>query len=129
MAIFHLAIPTHDLDAAAKFYTEKLGATQGRRYKDHVNFNFFSHQVVCHLAPDQIPKELSMYPRHFGVIFDNKEDFDAAHAHCVKSDAPFFEQRFLRFEGKPEQHETFFIADVSNNLIEFKYYYDQQYNY
>jgi len=69
MALFHLAIPTHDLDAAAAFYTEKLGAQQGRRYNDHVNFNFFEHQLVCHLAPDDIPKELNMYPRHFVVYF------------------------------------------------------------
>jgi len=62
-------------------------------------------------------------------IFTNKADFDAAHEQCLSSGAPFFQERFMRFEGKPEQHETFFIADVSNNLIEFKYYYYQKYNY
>lgn len=129
MAIFHLAIPTHDTDAAADFYTKALGATVARRYDDRVTLKFFNHQVVCHLAPEDIPTEIKMYPRHFGITFDNKADFDTTYERCQQSGFPLYRERFMRFGDLPEKHETFFIADLSNNLIEFKYYYDQQFNY
>nr|VFK47820.1 MAG: hypothetical protein BECKTC1821D_GA0114238_10525 [Candidatus Kentron sp. TC] len=56
-AVFHQAIPTHDLDAAVAFYEGKLGCTLARRYDDRVTFNFFDHQIVCHLHPDKIDVE------------------------------------------------------------------------
>lgn len=129
MAIFHLAIPTHDIDASADFYTKALGATVARRYDDRVTLKFFDHQVVCHLAPEDIAKEIKMYPRHFGITFENKEAFDTTYTRCEQSEFQLYRERFMRFADKPEKHETFFIADLSNNLIEFKYYYDQQFNY
>jgi extradiol dioxygenase family protein len=127
--VFHLAIPTHDLDAAEAFYTQVLGAVRARRYDDRVTFNFMGHQVVCHLAPDEIDREIKMYPRHFGMTFLDLDDFNAVHQQCTRSGHPFFENRFTRWPEKPERHETFFVADPSNNLIEFKYYEDPRFVY
>ena len=48
--VFHLAIPTHDLDAAQEFYVTKLGCKLARRYDDRITLDFFGDQVVCHLT-------------------------------------------------------------------------------
>ena len=47
---FHLAIPTHDLDAAQDFYVTRLGCKLARRYPDRITLDFFGDQVVCHLT-------------------------------------------------------------------------------
>ena len=51
--VFHLAIPTHDLDAAQDFYVTKLGCKLARRYHDRITLDFFGDQVVCHLTPGE----------------------------------------------------------------------------
>lgn len=128
-SVFHLAIPTHDLDAAEEFYTKAMGAAKARRYDDRVTFNFFGDQIVCHLAPDKIDPEPEMYPRHFGVTFVNGEDFDRVYESCKSAGVRFFKELFSRFEDKPERHRTFFVIDPSNNLLEFKHYEDPKFVY
>ena len=126
--VFHLAIPCRDLDAAAEFY-QKLGCQICRRYDDRITINFFGDQVVCHLAPEKIDAKPEMYPRHFGVTFQSRERFDAALAHATKERLDFFARPATRFAGKAEEHRMFFLKDPSNNLIEFKYYYDERMMY
>lgn len=62
MNIFHLAIPTHDLDAATEFYVEALNARPARRYHDRQTFNFFGHQLVCHLDEELVPDPEPLRP-------------------------------------------------------------------
>jgi len=123
-SVFHLAIPCADLDKAKAFYVDKLGCELARRYDDRITLNFFGDQVVCHLAPNDIDTSPKMYPRHFGVTFSNKEKFNKLHEAATKNGAEFFKGLFVRFEGKQEEHYTFFLKDPSNNLLEFKYYLD-----
>ena len=127
--IFHLAIPTHDIALSEDFYTRVIGAQRARIYDDRVTFKFFDHQIVCHLAPDEIDKSVKMYPRHFGMTFIEKAEFDKLYQKCLESGYPFFQERTMRWPERPEKHETFFIADPSNNLLEFKYYLDSKYAY
>jgi len=66
------------------------------------------------------------YPRHFGVSFANAEDFDRL--------LRFRKLRVLSgpelsFEGTAEQHRTIFLADPSNNVLEFKNYDDSRLQY
>lgn len=35
-----------------------------------------------------------MYPRHYGIILENKEDFDILYLKCTENKAPFFEDLF-----------------------------------
>lgn len=121
---FHLAIPCHDLDAAAQFYVGTLGCQLGRRYDDRVSIGFFGHQIVCHLAPDKVDAAPEAYPRHFGMTFRNKSDFDTVVERVQKSDEEFFQEPSVRFPGRRESHDTFFLKDPSNNILEFKYYHD-----
>jgi extradiol dioxygenase family protein len=128
-AVFHLAIPTHDLDAAEDFYVRVLGAARARRYDDRVTFNFFNHQVVCHLAPQEIDREVKMYPRHFGMTFVDHAEFDRVHARAKATGWPFFKELSVRWPEKAERHEMFFLCDPSNNLIEFKHYAEPRFIY
>ena len=47
---FHLAFPVHDLQAARAFYGELLGCPEGRSDTQWIDFDFFGHQIVTHLA-------------------------------------------------------------------------------
>ena len=126
MSIFHLAVPSHDLALSKAFYTDCFAATVGREYEHYIIFNFFGHQVVTHLDPDSIPKDVTMYPRHYGIIMETREDFDKIYNSCKQAKAPFFEDLFERYQHKKGWHFSFFVSDPSHNLIEIKYYVNKE---
>jgi extradiol dioxygenase family protein len=120
---FHLAIPARDLDEAQAFYVGGLGCHLARRYPDRITLDFFGDQVVCHLS-DRFDADPGLYPRHFGVTFHDREDFDAVLFLAVQRNLPFFATVQPRFKDLVEEHQTFVLRDPSNNLIEFKHYRD-----
>lgn len=126
--VFHLAIPARDLDEAQDFYVARLGCQLARRYEDRITLNFFGDQVVCHLSEDW-EREPRMYPRHFGVTFRNRDDFEAVLFCAETRDIPFFSPCQPRFKDKVEEHLTFVLRDPSGNLIEFKHYLDHRMMY
>lgn len=121
--VFHLAIPCRDLDEAFDFYVTKLGCKLARRYQDRITLDFFGDQLVCHLS-EKIDPNPEMYPRHFGVTFKYREDFDRLLNLAQKREIPFFKEPSRRFQGLVEEHWTFLLIDPSNNLLEFKHYLD-----
>jgi extradiol dioxygenase family protein len=123
--LFHLAIPVWDLDEAKAFYVTKLGCKLARTYPDRITLDFFGDQVVCHLSPPEGRSgALSLYPRHFGVTFYEKRDFDLLHELAKLRKIEFFQEESTRFEGRAETHRTFVLRDPFDNLIEFKHYRD-----
>ena len=68
--------------------------------------------------------EPALYPRHFGITFRERADFDAVLTLAVQRDLPFFQMVQPRFKDLVEEHLTFVLRDPSNNLIEFKHYRD-----
>jgi hypothetical protein len=127
--VFHLAIPCKDLEETYHFYVTQLGCKLARRYPDRLTLDFFGDQIVCHLDPDGIDPEPKMYPRHFGITFHDKTAYDLLLSLARERDIPFFKQPFQRFQGKVEEHSTFFLRDPANNLLEFKYYNNPQMMY
>jgi extradiol dioxygenase family protein len=121
--VFHLAIPARDLDEAQEFYVGKLGCHLARRYHDRITLDFFGDQVVCHLS-DEAVEEPHLYPRHFGITFRRREDFDAVLFCAETRDIPFFSPCQPRFKDLVEEHSTFVVQDPTGNLIEFKHYRD-----
>jgi extradiol dioxygenase family protein len=121
---FHVAVPTHDLEAAVHYYVDGLGAKLARRYADRVTFDFFGDQLVCHLDPDAVVPEPIPYPRHFGVTFARSEDFDRLIRLVQHRKLRVLSGPSLRFEGTAEEHRTIFLVDPSNNILEFKQYED-----
>jgi extradiol dioxygenase family protein len=124
----HIAIPARNLDEAVEFYGFGLGAKMARRYADRVTFDFFGDQLVCHLCED-VPAEAVAYPRHFGVSFAHAEDFDRLVRLVENRKLRTLSGPAVRFEGTAEQHRTIFLADPSNNVIEFKNYDDPRLQY
>lgn len=124
----HIAVPARDLDEAVDFYVSGLGAKLARRYDDRVTFDFFGDQLVCHLCAE-IPEEAVAYPRHFGVSFARSEDFDRLVRLVENRKLRTLSGPSVRFAGTAEQHRTIFLADPSNNVIEFKNYDDPRLQY
>ena len=122
--IFHLAIPCAELDSAEDFYVGVLGCQLARKYADRITLNFFGHQLVCHLSPDDVSDSLKLYPRHFGMTFRDREGFDQVIKRVEEHEDGFLRPVSTRFKGMTEEHLTFFLADPSNNILEFKYYLD-----
>lgn len=120
--VFHLAIPCRDLQEARRFYVERLGCREARRYEDRITLDFFGDQLVCHLAPDKTDERPQMYPRHFGVTFHDRSEFQALIERVRGLGLEFFREPFTRFAGKREVHQAFFLLDPSNNVLEFKHY-------
>ena len=126
--VFHLAIPAADLDAAQEFYVTGLGCKLARRYADRITLDFFGDQVVCHLS-ESVEQAPELYPRHFGVTFRHREDWERLLKLARARGLSFFAEPFHRFADRVEEHETFVLADPSNNLLEFKYYDDPRMMY
>ena len=125
---FHLAIPTHDLDAAQRFYVEGLGCKLARRYADRITLDFFGDQLVCHLS-ELYDRDPGLYPRHFGVTFREREDWERLLALVRGRDLCVFAEPTTRFDDLVERHSTFVLRDPSNNLLEFKHYDDPRMMY
>jgi extradiol dioxygenase family protein len=77
---FHLAFPVHDLDAARRFYGAVLGCAEGRSAPQWIDFDFFGHQIVAHLAEGMVPKTHSnevdghdVPVPHFGAVLPMDE--------------------------------------------------------
>lgn len=125
---FHLAIPVRDLDEAQDFYVRGLGVKLARRYADRITLDFFGDQVVCHLS-ERIDTDPELYPRHFGVTFRERADFDRLVRLAQLRKLTFFAPVSTRFEGTAEEHLTMVLRDPSNNLLEFKHYVDPRMMY
>lgn len=114
--IAHIAIPCVNLDEAARWYTRVLGLQPVRILDDRVTFSFGGVlQLVCHLerrVQDKIPR---VCPRHFGLSFLHKADFDRMTANIEKQGVPFKVSPSLRFADTPHERSTFMLVDPSAN--------------
>ena len=129
---FHLAIPVTNLAEARHFYGDTFGCSEGRSSEQWVDFDFFGHQLVIHLAPkSQAQIDVHTNPvdghdepvPHFGVVLQ----WNAWHALAerLRSRATrFVIEPGIRFEGLPGEQATFFLFDPSGNALEFKAFKD-----
>jgi uncharacterized protein len=126
---FHLAIPCKNLDEAFDFYVTQLGCKLARRYADRITLDFFGDQLVCHLAPDKIEQHPQVYPRHFGITFHKRQEYDDLLRLLQIRKFSFFSGPALRFADTVEEHSTLCLLDPSNNVLEFKHYRDPRMMY
>jgi hypothetical protein len=124
--LFHLAIPINDTVKAKAFYQEGLGCGIGRENANAIIFNFYGHQLVAHKTQQPLTPQKGIYPRHFGLIFTEEEDWSATLAVATAKSLVFYEQPKLRFPRELTEHNTFFLEDPFYNLLEFKYYRHQE---
>ena len=76
---FHLAIPVSNLEESVIYYRDILGLEEGRSSKKWADFNFFGHQLVCHVS-DNINEQVTnpvdgeeVPVPHFGVVLSIEE--------------------------------------------------------
>jgi extradiol dioxygenase family protein len=120
--MFHLAIPITDVIEAKKFYCQGLGCEVGRETEKAIILNFYGHQVVAHVSDEPIIPQKGIYPRHFGLVFQQESQWDNLVEKLKGKDFSFYVEPKERFLGQITQHKTFFIQDPFHNLLEFKYY-------
>lgn len=121
-ACFHLAFPVGDIVGAKAFYGEGLGCGVGRETSASVIFNLCGHQLVAHVSRDPIVSQKGIYPRHFGLIFDNLQDWEHLQQRAQQRGLAFYQDPKWRFVETPLEHATFFLQDPFQNLLEFKFY-------
>ena len=127
---FHLAFPVDDLAAARAFYGELLGCAEGRSSEQWVDFDFFGHQLVAHLAPGE-RRESAANPvdgeavpvRHFGVVL-RWDDWHALAERLRAAGVAFLIEPGIRFAGQPGEQATLFVRDPAGNALEFKAFRD-----
>ena len=129
---FHLAIPVAELASARHFYGETLGCTEGRSAATWVDFDFFGHHLVVHLAHgageggsrsakpvdgDHVPVP------HFGVVLP-LDDWQRLVDRLAARAVVFELAPRRRFVGQPGEQATVFLRDPSGNALEFKGFRD-----
>jgi uncharacterized protein len=119
---FHLAFPVTDIPKTKEFYAEGLGCQVGRESHTAVILNLYGNQLVAHVTKEPITPQKSIYPRHFGLVFENEADWETLLERAQKHQLQFREEPKRRFPGSPLEHRTFFLEDPFYNLLEFKYY-------
>ena len=126
MSPFHLAFPVHDLAAARGFYGGLLGCPEGRSSPEWVDFNFYGHQIVAHLAPGECGMAArsavdghGVPVRHFGIVLPMAE-WEALAARLRGAGVGFVIEPYIRFKGQPGEQATMFFLDPSGNAIEVK---------
>lgn len=121
---FHLAFPVHDLAAARAFYGELLGCPEGRSSDEWIDFDFFGHQIVAHLAPGAAPRQHNPVDGHdvpvphFGAVL-TMADWEALAAR-LDGRVDFVIEPNVRFRGLPGEQATMFFLDPSGNALEIK---------
>jgi hypothetical protein len=126
MQPFHLAIPVDDLKAADAFYAGVLGCPRGRRSEEWIDYDFYGHQLVAHLAPEERREAASnavdghdVPVRHFGIVMAPAE-WRALADRLKRAGVGFLIEPTIRFKGEPGEQGTFFIKDPAGNALEFK---------
>jgi extradiol dioxygenase family protein len=126
LAPFHLAFPVHSIAAARGFYGELLGCPEGRSAPDWVDFNFYGHQIVAHLAPEEAGHRGTnavdgdnVPVRHFGVVLSMAE-WQAIATKLEGAGLDFIIKPHIRFKGEVGEQATMFFLDPSGNAMEIK---------
>jgi len=127
---FHLAFPVDSLAEARTFYGGILGCDEGRSSSEWVDFDFYGHQIVAHLAPGEARGTSShevdgdaVPVRHFGVVLP-MEDWARLADKLNGAGVRFLIEPHVRFRGEVGEQATMFFADPCGNAIEIKAFRD-----
>jgi len=120
--LFHLAFPVTDVVETKAYYAEGLGCTVGRENEKSVILNLYGHQLVAHVTDTPVETQTGIYPRHFGLVFTDEQDWENLLERAQAQQLKFYVPPKRRFEGSLLEHRTFFLEDPFHNLMEFKFY-------
>ena len=127
---FHLAFPVDDLAAARAFYGGAMGCAEGRSSDEWIDFDFFGHQIVAHLAPGEAGDRASNHVDghgvpvpHFGIVL-SMDDWQELADRMTAAGTEFVIEPTIRFKGEPGEQATMFFRAPSGNALEFKAFAD-----
>lgn len=119
-----------DLAEARAFYGSLLGCPEGRSSAEWVDFDFFGHQIVAHLSPNEAGHKEHNHVdgeevpvRHFGAIL-SMDAWKALAEKLSGAGTKFIIEPQIRFQGLPGEQATLFFLDPSGNALEFKAFHD-----
>jgi hypothetical protein len=125
MSIFHFAFNVTDLDQTRDFYGRLLGCAEGRSTDTWVDFDFFGHQLSCHLgtpmtvAATGLVGDHKVPMPHFGIVLPYA-DWRALADKLEAEGVDFVLAPHTRFAGEPGEQSTMFFMDPSGNPVEVK---------
>ena len=97
----------------------------GRSSEEWIDFNFFGHQLVCHLTnkssseiTNSVDSEEIPVP-HFGLVL-TWDDFQTITNQISKKKIDFSIEPTIRFKGEVGEQAIAFLRDPSGNAIELK---------
>ena len=128
---FHLAFPVTSLAKAREFYGVLLGCPEGRSSEEWVDFDFYGHQIVAHLAPDSGHRDTNVVDgdnvpvRHFGAVLP-MGDWRQLADRLTAAGTQFIIEPHIRFKGQVGEQATMFFLDPCGNAIEFKAFENPQ---
>ena len=128
---FHLAITVSNLEESVAYYRDTLGLREGRSSNKWADFDFFGHQLVCHVSNiinEQItnPVDGEEVPvPHFGVVL-SIEKFEEFLLQINDKNIDFIIKPTIRFKGEIGEQRTMFFRDPSGNAIEIKAFKDMK---
>jgi uncharacterized protein len=129
---FHLAFSVHSLESARVFWGETMGCPEGRSSDEWIDFDFYGHQIVAHLAPGAVAAAAQAANAvdghdvpvpHFGIVLTLK-DWHALAERLTAAGTKFEIEPYVRFAGQPGEQATMFFRDPSGNAIEMKAFAD-----
>ena len=130
LPLFHLAFPVTSLEKARAFYGGLLGCREGRSAADWVDFDFYGHQIVAHLAPGEAGHKSTnavegdnVPVRHFGAILP-MDEWQMLAARLEAAGQAFIIEPHVRFKGEVGEQATMFLLDPCGNALEFKAFRD-----
>jgi extradiol dioxygenase family protein len=128
--LFHLAFPVDDIEKARAFYGGLLGCTEGRSAEDWIDFDFYGHQIVAHLAPHEVGHRVTsavdghdVPVRHFGAILP-MDEWQRLADKLTDAGTKFVIEPYVRFKGEAGEQATMFFLDPCGNALEFKSFAD-----
>jgi extradiol dioxygenase family protein len=120
--LFNLAFPVKDIPSTKAFYIDGLGCLAGRESSDSLIMSLYGHQLVAHVVHESLEEQRGIYPRHFGLVFYSENNRMALLEKVHDKHLKFYQKPKVRFVDTPLEHRTFFLADPSGNVLEFKHY-------
>jgi extradiol dioxygenase family protein len=119
-----------DLAKARAFYGDLLGCPEGRSSPEWIDFNFYGHQIVAHLAPSEVGHRSTsavdgdnVPVRHFGVVL-SMSAWQALADRLQQAGTRFIIEPHIRFKGQVGEQATMFFLDPCGNALEFKAFED-----
>ena len=123
---FHLAVPAGDLSIATNFYEKILGCKLGNKEEGKwIDVDFWGNELTLHKTQMKLPNErhdvdMGNVPvPHFGVHL-KKEVFNKIKENLKANNIKYLDEPYVRFKGRKEEQETFFIEDPHGNILELK---------